>query len=259
VLSRLSVIVRSVEARVAAATGSTERRLRGGSGAIPVLMYHRILPDDFDARGIEPGMFVRASTFDRHLAWLTRRFRVSTLGQILGEPAPPTESVAAITFDDGFRDNLDVAWPILERHDIRATIFVVSEWCSGPSGRADTFLRPDEIGSLARDGMEFGAHTATHPHLDRLPDPEAESEMRRSRDAVETWTGRPCRLFAYPYGDHHSRTVDLALSLFDAAVTVGGGWWRPGTHPPGRLPRVAIHEDMTWTRALFERRLASRM
>ena len=51
-------------------------------------MYHRVLPDSADATGIEPGMYVRASTFARHLEWLAAGFRVGTLGDLFDDPPP---------------------------------------------------------------------------------------------------------------------------------------------------------------------------
>jgi peptidoglycan/xylan/chitin deacetylase (PgdA/CDA1 family) len=102
--------------------------------------------------------------------------------------------------------------------------------------------------------MEFGAHTVSHPFLDEIDPDQAREEMVASRDAVSEWTGRPCRLFAYPFGRRTRQIEEIAASLFDASVIVGGGWWRRGGDF-ARIPRIAIHDDMTCTRALFEERL----
>jgi peptidoglycan/xylan/chitin deacetylase (PgdA/CDA1 family) len=220
-------------------------------------MYHRVIRDGDPVDGIEPGMYVRASTFDLHLTWLRERWRIRTLGEAIDSPPAPGEPpVVVLTFDDGWRDNLTAAWPILERHGARATIFLVREYCESGIHAAGSFMVPAEIGELARRGMEFGAHTATHPDLTKLGDEAAESEMRRSKEAVEQWTGRPCGGFAYPYGRHRDATAAIARRLFRASVIVGGGWWIPGGDL-ARIPRVGIHEDMTFTRAMFERRLAA--
>ena len=75
------------------------------------------------------------------------------------------------------------------------------------------------------------------PHLDRLSAGAVAEEMRLSRVAVEEWTGRPCRVFAYPYGHHNAETVEAARSEFDRSVIVGGGWWtEPGDL--ARIPRI---------------------
>ena len=246
---RASLAVRTTLAFGNRLAGRTHRRLVDRTGELPVLMYHRVLEDAVDARGIESGMLVRASTFDRQMGWLGRYFVPTTLGESLLPPSGERVR-AAVTFDDGWRDNLTTAWPILRKHGVRATIFLVRDWV----GTQD-FLSSTEVADLARDGIEFGAHTVTHPRLPELQDAEIERELRLSREAVADWTGRPCDTLAYPFGAHDDRCVAIAERLFRAAVVVGGGWWRIGVDPH-RIPRIAVHEDMTSTEPMFEARVA---
>lgn len=251
-----SVGYRRTAALVGAVTGRTASLLANRRGQVLILMYHRVLPDEADVSGLEPGMFVRASTFERQVAWIKERWPVRTLGRAIAEPpAEEAPAVCVITFDDGWRDNLTVAWPILKRHDVPATIFVVSDWIAAGRNEHGDFVRPDELGLLSRAGIEIGAHTASHPRLDRVDEREAEAEMRGAKEAVERWTDGPCRVFAYPYGAHDETTAALARRIFSGAVRVGGGWWSPGTDP-ARLPRIGIHQDMSSTRSLFESRIA---
>jgi peptidoglycan/xylan/chitin deacetylase (PgdA/CDA1 family) len=170
-------------------------------------------------------------------------------------PAADDAPSVVLTFDDGWRDNLTAAWPVLRRHGVRPTIFLVRDWVAAGRSAAGDFLRPDEVAELAARGVEFGAHTATHPRLTAVGPARAEEEMRDSKHAVEEWTGSPCRFFAYPYGAHDPTVARLAADLFEAAVVVGGGWWT-GAGDRVRLPRIGIHEDMTSSRALFAARLA---
>jgi peptidoglycan/xylan/chitin deacetylase (PgdA/CDA1 family) len=249
---RAAIAIRGLQARAAALSGQTQRQLARRRG-VAVLMYHRVLPDEAPAGGIEPGMFVRASSFRAQMKWLAARWRVAPLGEAL--PGAAGGITAVVTFDDGWRDNLAVAWPIMQALGIRPTIFLVRDWVRQGQTPAGEFLRPEEVAGLASAGVEFGAHTATHPHLDRLPAGEAAEEMRLSREAVEEWTGRPCRVFAYPYGHHNAETVEQARREFDRSVIVGGGWW----HEPGdlaRIPRIGVHQDMTSSIARFTRCLA---
>jgi peptidoglycan/xylan/chitin deacetylase (PgdA/CDA1 family) len=100
-----------------------------------VLMYHRVSPDpDY------LGMSVSPAHFDQQMALLRTRARVLPLVQLVewleGRERPP-QDVAAVTFDDGYRDNLEVALPILERHGVPATVFVTTDFVDGigrPSG-----------------------------------------------------------------------------------------------------------------------------
>jgi peptidoglycan/xylan/chitin deacetylase (PgdA/CDA1 family) len=94
-----------------------------------VLMYHRVLPPGHPDRAIEqPGMYVSPATLDMHLATLKRYFPIAHLDDWVGSAArgeaPPR--ACALTFDDGWRDNFDHAFPVLRRHAAPATIFLVS-------------------------------------------------------------------------------------------------------------------------------------
>jgi len=248
-----SIALRRTEAALLASVGATERRLRRKSG-IAVLMYHRVLRDDEDASRIEPGMYVRASSFRRQMEWLVRRWPVRPLGEAVADRGSAVGAV--VTFDDGWRDNLTVAWPIMESLGVRPTIFLVRDWIRAGRTAEGEFLRPEEVAEMASAGVEFGAHTVSHPHLDRLSAAAVTEEMKLSREAVEEWTGRECRVFAYPFGHHTAETADLAREIFRASVIVGGGWWAENADP-ARIPRIAMHEDMSSTTALFTARLAA--
>ncbi len=95
-----------------------------------VLMYHRVLPADHPDRAIEqPGMYVSPQTLDMHLALLERYMSIVHLddwlrGAAAGERLP--ELACALTFDDGWQDNFEHAFPVLRRHGAPATIFLVS-------------------------------------------------------------------------------------------------------------------------------------
>jgi len=96
-----------------------------------VLMYHRILPDNDDRLAFEePGMTVSPETFNMHLGILSNYFEFIKLSEWLdrkrsGQKLP--KMACAITFDDGWRDNYEFAFPLLQASQIPSTIFVVSD------------------------------------------------------------------------------------------------------------------------------------
>lgn len=102
---------------------------------VAVFMYHSVHPDAGSDFG--PWEYaVTPSTFDRQLDRITDAYDVLPLTDIVSacrDGDPPTEPTAAITFDDGFRDNLTEALPILDRHGVPATVFVAGTYLDGPA------------------------------------------------------------------------------------------------------------------------------
>jgi peptidoglycan/xylan/chitin deacetylase (PgdA/CDA1 family) len=154
-----------------------------------VITYHRVLPRLVAAGfAVEPGMFVTPATFRRHLRWLERGFRVLPLTEIvqrIAEGRSLPRGACAITFDDGWRDNFDHAWPALAERGLPATIFLVTERV----GTQGAFW-PDEV---ARRLRELGAPQRGElarrlrlPERTRLPAPiieglKALAEVERER------------------------------------------------------------------------------
>jgi peptidoglycan/xylan/chitin deacetylase (PgdA/CDA1 family) len=99
---------------------------------ILILTYHRVLEKaeptlDYS----QAGMVVTVPTFERQLSFVQQHFEVVPLGALLGERA--TRRVASrprcvITFDDGWRDNYDLAFPVLRRHGLPATIYLTTDF-----------------------------------------------------------------------------------------------------------------------------------
>lgn len=131
-----------------------------------ILTYHRVLEKleptlDYS----QPGMVVTLPTFERQLSFLEQHFEIVSLGALLDEGNRPAgRPRCVITFDDGWRDNYDVAFPVLRRRGIPATIFLTTDFV----GTERVFWHTDliylllhgELSCLLRDGRMLAAYPA---------------------------------------------------------------------------------------------------
>jgi peptidoglycan/xylan/chitin deacetylase (PgdA/CDA1 family) len=201
-----------------------------GSGKLRVLMYHRI--DDTLDSDI---LCVTPFEFSLQMTWLKEEgFNVldsQTALEKLEDGTLPEKSVM-ITFDDGYEDNYKNAFPILSSHGFSATIFPVTAFSAGKESHrryrdykgSITYLTPGQIEEMSRSGISFGSHTDTHPLLTSLSQDEAKKELAHSKSVLESWTGKPVTLFAYPNGAYSPEYYPAIESAgYSAAFTTRAG------------------------------------
>jgi len=138
----------------------------------------------------------------------------------------PPRSVA-ITFDDGFKNNYDIAYPVLKEYGFKATIFLVTGYCGKnnkwqgqPAGiPVLEIMSWDEVIEMACNGIEIGAHTVNHPNLVGLTLEQAEDEILASKRDIEEHLGKSISSFAYPYGGETNKLSNIIKDEFQCAVS----------------------------------------
>lgn len=182
-----------------------------------ILTYHRIDKVLGDPRLL----CVTPICFENHLIFLKENYEVISLPELITrlEEKRLIGTEAVITLDDGYRDNLINALPLLEKHQLPATIFVTTGFLGqranlawdkeySESDRA-WFLNSDEVKQLSENPLiTIGAHTHTHPRLSELNDDNQTNEIDESKKILEDITGKPVIVFAYPFG----RQIDITSS-----------------------------------------------
>jgi peptidoglycan/xylan/chitin deacetylase (PgdA/CDA1 family) len=207
-----------------------------------ILMYHAI-----GRPGEGSGCYLLPlRRFARQMAYLAaRRYRILSLGQLLEYrrrfELPPARSVI-ITFDDGYADNYDLAYPILRARGFPATFFLVSGCMAGRNTwdtAGELVNRPilswEAAGHLLNGGMEIGAHSRRHPVLPELRPPEATDEIAGSRHELEAGLGQPVRTFAYPFG----RLDEPTIAAVGQAGFLGACCSRSGANDPA-VPNLLL-------------------
>lgn len=117
-----------------------------------------------------------------------------------------------ITFDDGYGNNFDQAFFLLKKYNMRATIFLITDFIDGRIG-SESFagsgfraraLSWEEIRAMDKEGIQFGSHSKAHARLTKLSKDEAMKELSDSKIRIEEMLGHPIESFAYPFGDASS-------------------------------------------------------
>ena len=186
-------------------------------------------------------MTVAPSRFAAHLRWLRRLgFRALSIGDVVrwasGEPLP--DRGVLITFDDGYADLAEHAFPALAAAGFSAIVFPVTgylgrtnRWEEPVGCAGHRILNAEAVKAWSRRGIEFGAHTRTHPDLSQLSPDEIEREMADSREDLESLLDRPIDSFAYPYAVVSPPVHALATRLFRIAFGADDGVNADGTDP----------------------------
>ena len=169
-----------------------------------VLIYHTICsPDQASPAELD----ISPTTFERHLRWLARWHQVVRVDDALAALGRTGNAGSvSITFDDGFRDNLTVALPLLEKFRLPITLFVTA----GLVGR-HKHLSVEELREIARHPLvTVGAQGLWRRPLTRISNDQARGELRESRALLKSITGRRIELMAWPSGESNPRLEQLS-------------------------------------------------
>jgi peptidoglycan/xylan/chitin deacetylase (PgdA/CDA1 family) len=226
---------------------------------VPELSYHAFCKGRSPNRYVvSRRAFARQMTAIRVLGY--RPIAFEELAQALREARPAPPRAVVVTIDDGYRDNLELAHPVLSRRGIPATIFLVSgriggrsDWEEDPTLGGRPLLSLEELALLRADGVRFGAHTRSHRPLPDATEDEIAAEVGGSREDLEG-LGVLARTFAYPYGRYDER----AVAAVEAAGFVGAGTTDPRRarldDAPLLIPRIEIRGGdslLTFVRKLW--------
>ncbi len=226
---------------------SCQALLPARSGGTAILGYHLV------GAGTDLAIDLAAADFRHQMEELAESCEVVPLSEALTEPQngfSRRRPRVVLTFDDGYENQYQKAWPVLDELRLPFTLFVQVDFVDGKhpgairSGPQLAPLTWEQIGEMAASELvEIGSHTCTHPDLRRLPEVELRRELGDSRRQLEDRLGQPVESFCYPRGLRSLRVEREVARHYRSAVVRGGRAVWPGTSPY-RLERVPIRRDM---------------
>jgi peptidoglycan/xylan/chitin deacetylase (PgdA/CDA1 family) len=206
---------------------------------LPILMYHYTGPLPPNADVFRKDLTVSAALFEGHLRHFAEQgIETVTLDRLVehlegGRPLPP--KAVALTFDDGYLDNYEVAFPLLRKYGMVGTFFVTTGFIERPG-----YMTWEQLREMADAGMAIEAHSVTHADLTKSSSAQLARELAAPKALIEEHLGRPSRFLAYPGGRFDAAVVRATKAAgYAAAVTTQHGT-RHTAAGPFELTRVRV-------------------
>ena len=210
---------------------------------ITVLLYHSVAKNNWYAS-------VNPEDFDRQMKYLKDNYKVVSLKEIIsyqkGEIDLPQKSVA-ITFDDGYKDNYEIAWPIFKKYNLPFTIFVTTN-LENNQGMNNDFPRLawPQIKEMASEGVTIGGHGANHRDLDKLDDMALKAEITDCQKILENELGKNSWHFSYPGGKYNQPVIKAVKEAgFISACTTQQGLVKKGDDIY-QIKRIWVHRGLSF-------------
>nr|WGD77289.1 polysaccharide deacetylase family protein [Bacillus subtilis]WGD93954.1 polysaccharide deacetylase family protein [Bacillus subtilis] len=167
----------------------------------PILMYHSISSGN--------SLRVPKKEFEAHMKWLhDNDYQTLTPKEaylMLTQDKKPSEKCVLITFDDGYTDNYQDAYPVLKKYGMKATIFMI-----GKSIGHKHHLTEDQMKEMAQHGISIESHTIDHLELNGLTPQQRQSEMADSKKLFDNMFHQQTTIISYPVGRYNEETLKAA-------------------------------------------------
>ncbi|MEA3346656.1 MAG: polysaccharide deacetylase family protein [Candidatus Auribacterota bacterium] len=220
---------------------------------VPVLMYHSI---DNSAAEKEK-LKVSPKDFEKQLKYLRgkgyKSITLQDLKQYIEGKKIFEYKPVVITFDDGYRNNIKNASPILRKYGFSAVFFIAAVYIGGESlwdaaeeNDAKSMMDWDEIKTLVKDGFEIASHTVTHADLVKIDKGFLLKELTESKKMLEGELNIKINAVSYPYGHYNNEVIKaVKLAGYEMGIATLHGLNRKGENP-FVIKRVLIRGYDCW-------------
>jgi len=217
---------------------------------LPILMYHKVSEGEVDGITISTEKLKRQFEFIRRKGYQTLSFDDVAAAIKIGKPLPKRPLI--LTFDDAYRNFMEVAVPLLKTYGFKASVFIpvgymgkTNNWDNG----SDPILSAGEIKELANTGsIEFGIHSFLHRSYAELDPAGVENDLNLCIQTLGYHNIKFVRVLAYPYGSYPKNDPQLKArmkeifrtSRLQFALRIGNRINRWPLKDPYELKRIDI-------------------
>lgn len=194
---------------------------------VPILMYHYISEPPADADIYRTDLSVAPENFRQQMAYLAENgytpIDLYQLSAAVTSQIELPEKPVILTFDDGYLDNYENAFPILQEFDFIGTFFIITDLADQG---AEGYATWEQLEEMAAAGMRLESHTKSHPDLTTLGRDGVIFQALGSQETIAAHIGYTPRYLCYPGGRYTEETMQILSELdFWGAVTTQGGTW----------------------------------
>jgi peptidoglycan/xylan/chitin deacetylase (PgdA/CDA1 family) len=198
-------------------------------------MYHKIPQQEINS---QHKIFVTAENFEKHLQFYKKKgFTTLTFSELaLYRKALVSfkyfpKKPLVLTFDDGYRDNLETASPLLRKYGFKAQLFLLADnkinsnvWDASGDEPAHEIMSQDERQKWKTSAYEIGSHGFRHQKITEFSLEEAQKELTQSKISLEDEFKIPVTSFAFTYGTTRPEGAELAQRAgYDYALNTDTG------------------------------------
>lgn len=190
---------------------------------VPVLMYHAVSDDLW---GIDE-LFVSPSSMEEQLKYLTENGYEAIWFEDLAH-LEDYEKPVILTFDDGYDDNYTELLPLLQKYQVKATVFVIGN----APGVIPHKMTPKQVREMADSGLvSIQSHSYTHEDMDAMDEATTEYELSESQKAITRLTGRVPYVLCYPTGKYNDWTLKHIGEYYNFGIKMVGGQYNTSDDP----------------------------
>ena len=195
---------------------------------VPVFMYHYV-SDDVSYGDSQAVLSVSPAEMEEQLRYIVENGYQPIWFEDL-EHVDEYEKPIILTFDDGRLDNYTILYPLLQKYNVKATFFIITDYMTYNGGVS--CMTPEQVKEVSDSGLvSIQSHTVTHPALEYMNTEQQAEQMYRSKLDLVRVTGKEPYALCYPAGGYNGYTQEIIGDYYRFGICMDGRIYITGADP----------------------------